>query len=61
MRKAFYMTLVGFVRELMLAGDLPRHQAFRNVDAVEDAYRQSEKAIGDEAVLSLMLDRIALP
>lgn len=60
-RKAFYMTLVGFVRELMLAGDLPRHQAFRNVDAVEDAYRQSEKAIGDEAVLSLMLDRIALP
>ena len=45
----------------MLSGKLPRHQAFRNVDAVEEAYRQSEKAIGDEAVLSLMLDRIVLP
>ena len=60
-RKSFYQTLMGFVRELMLDGKLPRYKAFRNVDAVEDAYRQSEKAIGDEAVLSLMLDRIALP
>ena len=60
-RKAFYMTLMGFARELMLAGEIPRHQAFRNVEAVEDAYRQSEKAIGDEAVLSLMLDRMTLP
>ena len=60
-RKAFYRTLMSFVREAMLSGNLPRHQAFRNVDAVEDAYRQSERAIGDEAVLSLMLDRIVLP
>ena len=60
-RKAFYMTLMGFARELMLSGKIPRHQAFRNVEAVEDAYRQSEKAIGDEAVLSLMLDRMTLP
>ncbi len=60
-RKAFYRTLMSFVREIMLSGKLPRHQAFRNVDSVEEAYRQSEKSIGDEAVLSLMLDRIVLP
>lgn len=60
-RKAFYMTLMGFARELMLSEKIPHHQAFRNVEAVEDAYRQSEKAIGDEAVLSLMLDRMTLP
>ncbi|MBO7683107.1 MAG: hypothetical protein J6T51_00095 [Kiritimatiellae bacterium] len=60
-RKSFYRTLMSFVREIMLSGGLPRHQAFRNVDAVEEAYRQSEKAIGDEAVLSLMLDRMVLP
>ena len=60
-RKAFYRTIMSFVREIMLSEKLPRHQAFKNVEAVEDAYRQSEKAIGDEAVLSLMLDRIVLP
>lgn len=60
-RKAFYRTLMSFVREIMLSGKLPRYQAFKNVEAVEDAYRQSERAIGDEAVLSLMLDRIVLP
>ena len=58
-RKAFYRTILSLVRRLMLSGKLPYWRAFRNVDAVEDAYRQSSRSMNDEAVLSLMLDRIA--
>ena len=61
MRKRFYRTLMGFVRQMMLGAKLPRYQAFRNVEAVEDAYRQSERSMNDEAVLSFLLDRIAFP
>ena len=60
-RKRFFRTLMGFVRQMMLAGKLPRHQAFRNIEAVEDAYRQSERSMNDEAVLSFMLDRVVFP
>lgn len=57
-RKAFFKTLMSFARRLMLGGKLPRHLAFRNVEAVEDAYRQSERAMSDDMVLSLLVDRI---
>ena len=66
-RKRFYKTLMSFVRRMMLSSGvpgghaLPRWQAFRNVEAVEDAYRQSERSLNDEAVLSFMLDRVAFP
>ena len=60
-RKVFYSTIMGFVRGMMLSGKLPWHRAFRNVDAVEEAYRQSCRSMNDEAVLSLMLDRIVFP
>ena len=52
---------MGFVRKMMLGDKLPRYQAFRNIEAVEDAYRQSERSMNDEAVLSFMLDRIVFP
>ena len=61
MRKRFYRTLMSFVRKMMLADKLPRYQAFRNIEAVEDAFRQSERSMNDEAVLSFMLDRIVFP
>ena len=60
-RKVFYSTIMGFVRGMMLSGKLPWYRAFRNVEAVEDAYRQSCRSMSDEAVLSLMLDRIVFP
>lgn len=60
-RKRFYRTLTGFVRKIMLGGKLPAYKAFKNVEAVEDAYRQSERSINDEAVLSFMIDRISFP
>ena len=60
-RKRFYRTLMSFVRKLMLSDKLSRYQAFRNVEAVEDAYRQSERSMNDEAVLSFLLDRIVFP
>ena len=61
MRKRFYRTLMSFVRKMMLADKLPRHQAFRNIEAVEDAFRQSERSMNDEAVLSFLVDRITFP
>ena len=61
-RKTFYKTLLSFARRLMLGGKLPRYQAFRNVEAIEDAYRQSDRAkMGDEMVISFLLDRIVFP
>ena len=60
-RKRFFKTLMSFVRKMMLSDMLPRYQAFRNVEAVEVAYRQSERSMNDEAVLSFLLDRIVFP
>ena len=60
-RKRFFKTLMSFVRKMMISDKLPRHQAFRNIEAVEDAYRQSERSMNDEAVLSFLLDRITFP
>ena len=60
-RKRFFKTLMSFVRQMMLSDKLPRHQAFRNVEAVEDAFRQSERSMNDEAVLSFLIDRIVFP
>ena len=61
-RKTFFKTLLSFARQMMLSGRLPRHQAFRNIEAIEDAYRQSDRAnMGDDMVISFLLDRIAFP
>ena len=60
-RKSFFKTILSFVRRWMVEGRVPNFQAFRNVEAVEDAYRQSERSMNDEAVLSFMLDRIVFP
>ena len=61
-RKTFFKTLLSFARQMMLAGKLPRHQAFRNIEAIEDAYRQSDRAnMGDDMVISFLLDRIVFP
>ena len=57
-RKAFFKTLVSFARRLMTGGKLPLFQAFRNIEAVEEAYRQSERSLADDAVLSFLMDRI---
>ena len=60
-RKRFFKTLMSFVRKMMISDKLPRHQAFRNIEAVEDAYRQIERSMNDEAVLSFLMDRITFP
>lgn len=61
-RKAFYRTLMSFARQMMVGGRLPRHLAFRNVEAIEDAYRQSDRAnMSDDMVLSFLLDRVTFP
>ena len=61
-RKAFYRTLMSFARRMMVSGKLPRHLAFRNVEAVEEAYRRSDAAnMGDDAVVFSMLAGTTLP
>lgn len=59
-RKAFYKTLMSFVREMMVQGKIPRHQAFDNIEAVEAAYRRSEKSMNDDAVLSYLMERVVM-
>ena len=60
-RKAFYRTVMQFVRGWMVSGALPRHVAFRNIEAVEEASRRTDKFMSDEAVLCAMADRIVWP
>jgi len=60
-RKSFYKTIMSFVREWMVEGRVPRWQAFRNVEAVEEAARQSDRSMNDEAVLTFLADRLAFP
>lgn len=60
-RKAFFKTIMSFVRQWMVDARLPYHQAFRNIEAVEDAYRQSDRSMNDEAVLGHLMDRITFP
>ena len=61
LRKAFFKTIMKFVRGWMTESRLPAYQAFRNIEAVEEAYRQSERYLGDESVLCFMTDRITWP
>lgn len=61
LRKSFFKTIMKFVREWMTGGLLPRYRAFRNVEAVEEAYRQSERYMSDEAVLGFLADRLVWP
>ena len=56
-RKAFFRTLLSFARQAMLSCKLPRYRAFRGIEAVEDAYRQSERSMNDDAVISFLIDR----
>jgi len=60
-RKRFFSTLMSCVREIMVEGSVPRHLAFRNVEAVEEAYRRSEKSMNDDAVLSCLVDSVTFP
>lgn len=61
-RKEFFRAVMALVREEMVDAKTPGeelYRKFRNVEAVESAYRQSEAHIGDEAVISQMIDRLA--
>lgn len=60
-RKSFFKTIMSFVRRWMVEGRVPNFQAFRNVEAVEAAYLQSERYMPDEAVLCYLMDRIVFP
>ena len=62
MRKAFFKTIMHFVRQWMVAKRLPEYQVFHDLGAVEEAYRQvSERSMQSEAVLSFMCDRMFFP
>ncbi|MBE6383814.1 MAG: hypothetical protein E7049_12490 [Lentisphaerae bacterium] len=60
-RKAFFMTIMSFVRKWMVEGSVPRHLAYRSVEAVEEAIARCERYIPEEAVISFMMDKITFP
>ncbi len=60
-RKAFYKTVMSFVRRWMVEERVPRYAAFRNVEAVEEAFRRSGRSMSDEPVLCGMTDRMTFP
>lgn len=60
-RKRFYGTIMAHVRRWMTEGLVPRHLAFRNVEAVEEAYARSERSIKSESVLPFMMDKLVFP
>lgn len=61
LRKRFFNTVMAVVRGWMVEGKVERYRAFRNVEAVEEAFARSCKSIGDEAVISAMMDKITFP
>ena len=60
-RKAFFRTILSFVRGWMVEARVEYRWAFVNVEAVEEAARRCERAIGDEAALAYMMDRLVFP
>lgn len=60
-RKRFYQTIMSYVRRWMEDGSVPRHLAFRNIEAVEEAYSRSERYLPEDAVLSFMMDKLVFP
>ena len=60
-RKAFFRTVLSFVRRWMVEGLVPRHRAFANVEAVERAYARCCQYLPAEPVIADMMDRIAFP
>ena len=60
-RRRFFNTVMAVVRKWMVEGKVERYKAFRNVEAVEEAFRRSEKSISDETVISAMMDKLSFP
>lgn len=60
-RKAFFRTLLSIARRWMIEEKLPRYQAFRAIEAIEEAYIRLERSMNAEAVLCFMCDRMSFP
>ena len=61
MRKAFFKTLMHYVRQWLIEKRLPEYQVFHDLNAVEEAYRQITLSMSAESVLSYMCDRMFFP
>ena len=61
MRKSFFKTILSDVRQWMIGERLPEFQVFHDLNAVEEAYRQAERSMTIDAVLSFMCDRMFFP
>lgn len=60
-RKKFFLTIMSHVRRWMDEGLVPLHLAFRNVEAVEEAYSRNERSMNAESVISFMMDKLVFP
>ncbi len=59
--RRYFKTLLSFVRKIMVDGKIPRYQAYRNVEAVEEAAKAVDSSLPVEMVISFMMDRITMP
>ena len=59
--KAFFRTVMHFVRGWMESGAVEPFKSFRNVEAVEAAARRHSRSLNIQAVLCRMAERIAYP
>lgn len=60
-RRAFFRTIMSFARNWMVEGRLEPFRAYRNIEAVEEAYRRTGKFLGEEMVISALVDKFSFP
>jgi hypothetical protein len=60
-RKAFFCTIMSFARKWMVEGRLEGFRAYRNIEAIEEAYRRTEKSLSDDMVISALADKLSFP
>ena len=57
-RKAFFRTILSFVRAWMVEERIPRYRAFRNVEAVEELMRALGRNMKEEMALFAFTDAV---
>lgn len=60
-KKRFFASVDAIMREWMVGGELEPFRAYRNIEAVQEAFVRGERSMGDETVISLMIDKISFP
>lgn len=60
-KRRFYATIMSVMRQWLVEGLLDIAKASRNIEVVEEAFQRTSRSLGDEMVISLMVDKISFP